>query len=350
MRPSARKKQMPLLSLPYTEAEARLRGNREHGRWWFADHLAPELRALGASERLKEPVFAPLIKPSFYFTGRETLFTIGSCFAREIEEAMNADGIDVSSHPEIFNQWEPKVPAAVSGTDERIYRMGVVNKYTIRTMVEELRWAAQAAPVEDHPAIQEIASGRFVDLAAHNILAGEDKASVQRRRQEINRLMRGAYTSDLIVVTLGLAEGWRDTETGISLVDSPISFKSENTGRYVLDVLSYADHINGLREIAALLNAHGKPGWRMLLTVSPVPFLASYTGDDVIIANSYSKAVLRAAAEEFARENERVDYFPSFEMANYSDPALVWESDRRHVTRPFVGEIISAFKQAYLKS
>ncbi len=340
---------MPLFSLPYAEAECRLRANREHGRWWYAEHLAPELRQFGASERLKSPVMRPLIRPGFSFSAQDSLFTIGSCFAREIEEAMLQDGVRATSHPEVFNQWQPRVPAARAGTDERIYRMGVVNKYTVNCMLDELRWATEDLPAEQHPAVQEIAPGRFVDFAAHNIMAGDDRASVCARRHEISRLMRGAYTADLIVVTLGLAEGWRDTETGISLVDSALSFKADRNQRFVLDALSYHDHTAGLRAIAGLLDTHGKANWRMLVTVSPVPFLASFTGDDVIVANSYSKSVLRAAAEEFVRERQNVDYFPSFEMAMQSDPALVWESDRRHVTRPFVGEIVKVFKDSYLR-
>lgn len=339
---------MPILSLPFSEAKERLRCNRTHSRWWFADNLPADLRALGAAERLKAPIFAPLVRPSFRLRPQSRIFTIGSCFAREIEDVMLRDGLSVTSNPEVFTGWEPREPAALAGTDDHIFRMGFVNKYTIGTMVDELRWGAATIAAEDHPAVQEIAPGRFVDLAAHNILVGDDEETVRRRRAAMTTLMRGAFEAEVVVVTLGLTEGWRDSRTDIHLVDAAIALKAEYPDRFTLDVLSHAENLAGLREIAALLDRYGQPGWRMLLSVSPVPFLASFTGDDVVVANTYSKAVLRAAAEEFTRENDRVDYFPSYEMAMYSDPALVWESDRRHIRRDFVQTIIGTFRQHYL--
>ncbi|QTI82193.1 GSCFA domain-containing protein (plasmid) [Roseomonas marmotae] len=340
---------MPILSLPYGDAEQRLRSNREHGRWWFAENLPVETRALGASERLKKPALELLIRPNFRMGRTSNIFTIGSCFAREIEEAMLQDGMNVVSNPAVFTQWEPRAPAGLSDTEDHIFRMGYINKYTIGTMVDELRWAAEAVPTGQHPAVQEVSKGRFADLAAHNILAGDDEAAVRARRDAMSQLMRCAFQADVIVLTLGLAEGWRDQVTGTWLVDSPLTLKPEQPERYTLEVLSFADQMAGLREIAALLDRYGRPNWRMVLTVSPVPFLATFTGDDVVVANSYSKSVLRAAAEEFTRENNRADYFPSFEMANYSDAASVWKSDRRHIQKEFVQKIVHTFRGSYLQ-
>lgn len=340
---------MPVLKLSSAEARKRMQGNRTHSRWWLVDSATEELRVNSACERLKDAVFRPRITPRFSITPDHAIFTIGSCFAREIEQSMIRDGMRVTSDPEIFTRWPPRERPATPWADDRMFAVGYVNKYTIGTMVDELRWASDNIPASRHPAVQEIAPGQFMDFGAHNILTPTDEAAVRARREAVSDLMRGAFTSDVIVLTLGLAEGWRDRKTGIHLVDPAITIRMEGADRFELLVVSHGDELAGLREIAALLDQHGKPDWRMVLTVSPVPLLASFTGDDIVLANSYSKSVLRAAAEEFARENDRVDYFPSYEMAMFSDPAVVWEADRRHVRRDFVNEIIVAFRDAYMR-
>lgn len=340
---------MPLQTLSCEEAQKRLRNNRRHGRWWFADDLPSEVRALGACERLNSGHLDPLIRPGFSIAKSDTVFTIGSCFARELELSLRRLGMVVSSYPENFTHMPARGEAPLKGVDPVLYRTGYVNKYTIKTMVDELTWAAGEMDMARHPAVVEVSDGRYADLAAHNILAGDDADNVQARRQIMTRLMQNAFTSDVLVVTLGLAEGWRHVPSGVHLVDSPLSLKPDRSDDYVLDILSYADHLNGLARIIELLDRHGKPGWRMLLTVSPVPFLASFTGDDVVIANSYSKSVLRAVAEEVSRGHRQIDYFPSFEMAHYSDPHRVWLSDRRHIQEAFVGEITEMFEKAYLR-
>jgi hypothetical protein len=83
--------------------------------------------------------------------------------------------------------------------------------------------------------------------------------------------------------------------------------------------------------------------------VSPVPLMATFAGRDVAVANAHSKALLRALAEEFSVRHENVHYFPSYEIATLSDPALVWEEDLRHVKGPATQTIIRWFLQHYLE-
>jgi hypothetical protein len=83
------------------------------------------------------------------------------------------------------------------------------------------------------------------------------------------------------------------------------------------------------------------------MTVSPYPLNATFVDRDVLIS-TVLKACLRAAVEQIQWEYERVDYFPSFEMVNLSDPAVVWESDRRHVKQAFVNTIMDEFSKRYI--
>jgi tetratricopeptide (TPR) repeat protein len=100
----------------------------------------------------------------------------------------------------------------------------------------------------------------------------------------------------------------------------------------------------------ALVRRHGHPDARMLLTVSPVPFKATFTGEDALAANCYSKSVQRAACEAFARAHDDVDYFASYEAVTLSDRSLAFEEDNIHVRRELVGQIMRDVIKAYAPS
>jgi hypothetical protein len=86
--------------------------------------------------------------------------------------------------------------------------------------------------------------------------------------------------------------------------------------------------------------------FQMVMTVSPAPLSATFTDQDIVVANAESKAVLRAAAA-FTAGREDVHYFPSYEMAAYSSPALAWRPDRVHVTGKLTRHIVKTFMRAY---
>jgi len=68
----------------------------------------------------------------------------------------------------------------------------------------------------------------------------------------------------------------------------------------------------------------------------------------VIIANSYSKSVLRAVAGQIAEECQNVDYFPSYESVMQTKQAYVWESDLAHVQESFIGRIMLRVTEKYV--
>ncbi len=118
-------------------------------------------------------------------------------------------------------------------------------------------------------------------------------------------------------------------------------------GRLRLRITDYAEnHAAALRLLEYLRSVN--PAVKVILTVSPVPFSDTFSGQDVIVANTYSKSVLRSVAQDLARELDWMDYFPSYEIAMLSDPALAWLPDHRHVQREHVGHIVSEFMSAYL--
>ena len=155
----------------------------------------------------------------------------------------------------------------------------------------------------------------------------------------------------VVVVTLGLVEAWFDARLGLYLNTAPpAAAVASEPGRFRLDVLDHAEVLAALERMWALILEHGHPKVRMLITVSPVPLRATYTDQDVLVANSYSKSVLRAAVGAFAAADRRVDYFPSYEAATLTSRTTGFLEDNRHVAPHLVGAIMDSVMQSYVRA
>jgi hypothetical protein len=83
---------------------------------------------------------------------------------------------------------------------------------------------------------------------------------------------------------------------------------------------------------------------KFLFTVSPVPLMATATAQQVVVASSYSKSVLRAVAGQLAEQHHDVDYFPSYEII--SSPMMrggFFEADGRSVISQGVDHVMAQF-------
>jgi len=143
-------------------------------------------------------------------------------------------------------------------------------------------------------------------------------------------------------VTLGLVEAWYDTESSAYLNRMPPRHIFAS-GRYELVVFDVDEALSLLEPAFRLLD-----GKRVILTVSPVPLHATFTGPDAQVANGYSKSVLRVCAERLA-QLPGVDYYPSYEIA-ISGGTAVYEDDNTHVLDDAVAEIVAHMLDAYVEA
>ncbi len=319
---------MPIASFTSQEANANLRSDRAC-RW-------PDGRVSGA--RL-EGVATMSIKPSFSFTTEDRVMTIGSCFAREIETALIAHGFDLPARQVEIPRHERTTQTAND----------ILNKYTVHSMENEIRWAFTG--IDHAPEDFYLRAGDDLWHDAQ-MVANLKPATLERlaeRREMVSAMMRQLPTCRVVVVTLGLAEAWFDIKTGLYLnAMPPLPAIAAEPDRFRLDILSPDEILASLERIHGLLTEYGHPDVRMLVTVSPVPFKASFSGKDALIANTYAKSAQRAAAEIFARNHDTVDYFPSYEIVTLSDRKIAYELDNIHVTPPTVARIMAAVVKAYV--
>jgi hypothetical protein len=98
-----------------------------------------------------------------------------------------------------------------------------------------------------------------------------------------------------------------------------------------------------------LIARHHRDGqFQMVVTVSPVPLSATFSGQDIVVANMESKSILRAAARALVDRHANVSYFPSYEMVLYSAQEKAWRPDRIHVNPELVAHITGRFVASYL--
>jgi len=246
--------------------------------------------------------------------------TIGSCFAAELAGMMGEVGIQGAMHP--------------SGLF-----------YTTATIRQELEriaggWAERSAepswPV----------GGGLIDPFRDYDTVYPDEAALLGARAAADAaaddVFRGA---NVVVVTLGLIEAWRNPTTGnhVRQIPHPAAFRDAGAEFHRLTV---AEMLADLERIRTVIRDH--LGAEMVLTTSPVPLHATFTPHDVRIANTESKSRIRAATSEFCDRHPDVHSFHSYEMVVTAErQSDYFKDDGRHVERRAVRYIVSEFLRLY---
>jgi len=325
---------VPVTSRSYGDAWASLRANRG-ARWSSGWDVEPAPGTAWA--RLGAPFFRPDVAAGFSVSHDDEVFAIGSCFARGVEGALGQRGFPVASLTRDFDGY----PIAARGS----HPMGFTNKYNPWSIANELEWAFEGGELPAD-AIVQLDEQRWVDLHATPIFEHAGREETLARHRTLTQLFGHARRCQVITITLGLIEAWYDRATGLYTNANPPP-SPDAADRFELRVLSFADVMAALERIHALLDAHCLPSHQVVVTVSPVPLEATFTGQDVVIANTHSKALLRTAAAEWCAQHEKLHYFPSFEIATNSDRTLGWNRDGRHASHELVGHIMDVFVNAY---
>lgn len=280
--------------------------------------------------------------PGAGIAATDRFLTVGSCFAQHIGRALDQAGLD--------RMIVEKAPPMLDEAEQREFGYGLFsfrigNVYTTAMLLQWLRWV-QDPTSEDQEVWED--DGAFYDPVRPGIEPGGFETLEElrdARRATIAAMRRGIESADVLVFTLGLTEGWENAATGLVYASCPgTQAGSFDPDRHVFrnaGITRIASELDRIRTILRDLN----PGLRMLLTVSPVPLVATaQPGRHVLVSTVHSKSVLRAVAGEMAAAHEDVDYFPSYELVSH--PALgldMFEADRREVSKPAVGFVMRHF-------
>jgi hypothetical protein len=289
----------------------------------------------------------PFLGTKFPISRHDRLASAGSCFAQRIAQALKGEGYS-------YLVTETGGPFLTSPMREAqgygVYSARYGNVYTSAQLLQLFRRAFGEEP--DEPFWRNDA-GRVIDpfrpLAVPGGFADEAEARADRcRHLAAVRAMFG--TLDVFIFTLGLTEHWRSRSSGAVY---PVAPGCGLGGSF--DASLHEFHNSSVAEVTGEMSAFitalagVNPRARIILTVSPVPLAATFSGEHVLTATGYSKAVLRVAAQELASTCPHVAYFGSYEIVTASgDSAAYFDADRRSVSDAAVAHVIACFREQFL--
>ena len=290
----------------------------------------------------------PLIDAPFRFGARDQVATAGSCFAQHIGRYLKASGcnylVTEKPHPFIGAQ-------ATDVLNYGLYTARYGNIYTSRQLLQlfdraygrftpkENYWREGAAQIID-PFRPQIQPGGFNSVR-----------ELDHDRERHFQAVRAAFeTLDVFVFTLGLTETWRSREDGAVFPLCPgvaggdysparHEFVNLSVDEIVADVTAFVERLRSVNRSA-----------RVILTVSPVPLVATAEPRHVLVSTVYSKSALRVACETLTRSLKQVAYFPSYEIvAGGYAPIDYFAPDRRSVTQEGVAHVMRVFERHFIK-
>jgi len=130
-------------------------------------------------------------------------------------------------------------------------------------------------------------------------------------------------------VTFGTTEAWFDCQDRLFLT-KPAALEDATLtqqGRYRFVNLAPDEVMEILEGVVAELRARMLPDAKIILAVEPSPSAGTYTAEDCIVAERYSKAALLSAARSVAATRADVEYFPSLEINDLGRRESVWMPD-----------------------
>lgn len=283
-----------------------------------------------------------LWRTCFEFSATPAFATFGSCFAQHIGREVKARGMSwVDGEPA-----PPLTPPDVA----REFNYGVFSARTanIYTTPQLAAWVELAAEPDSVAAVEIWEDdGRWRDCL-RPLIEPEGFDSEAETRTMLRASALGFRTAvqeaDVFVFTMGLTEGWENPDTGQVYALCP----GTQAGQFDPDLHVFRNYdylaCRGALERALEGVWSLNPALKILLTVSPVPLVATASGQHVLSAVGYSKATLRAVAGDLAQSFDVVDYFPSYEIITGAPArAMFFEPDLRSVARQGVDVVMTHF-------
>lgn len=280
----------------------------------------------------------PVVEPRFVLGREDRIVTAGSCFAQHMSRALQAQGYR-------YLVTEP----GPADRNYGVYPARFGNIYTARQLLQLFQRAfGLFAPTEQAWRLGE----RFVDPFRPQIEPGgfDSNEAMQADREQHLAAVRTMFEqADVLVFTLGLTEGWASQEDGAVFPLAPgvagDAARPDLIQPHHFTVQEIIDDLNAVLKLARILT----PDLRVLFTVSPVALVATISERHVLSATTYSKSVLRVAVETVVRENQGVDYFPSFEIiTGPQSRGRYFAEDLRSVLPEGVAQVMKVFGRHYL--
>lgn len=285
--------------------------------WYRGEHcnFLPQRKDLAEPDALERYVAYGWLPAAPFITRSDPITTFGSCFAAHVSGYLREAGYTLAD----------------AGRDRSSYVIrcgeGMVNSAAI---AQQFQWAYGEAEFNE-----PLWYDKHGDRAPYE----------ERIRTETREIFD---CSKVFIITLGLSEVWYNKLTGETFWRA-IPQSRYDPARHGFKVLSPAENKSNLETAYRLIRTH-RPAAAIILTLSPVPLIATFRPVSCISANSVSKASLRVAIDELMRDHSddgNLFYFPSYEIVK--DVIVdTYDEDLRHVKPEVIATIMGFFARHYL--
>jgi GSCFA family len=273
-------------------------------------------------------------------------FCVGSCFAREIEDAIANVGLQATTKS-MFQNIMAENPVHFERKHGAVGRAhAFLNRYNLGSMGDLMETIAGTQ--DESAALLYPAGGtEFHDYHYTRLLQQQSLETCMERRALITETYRqAAQTADIFVFTFGLCESFYDRRDGryLNVTPDPRTAKGQDLEFRFLSLEENLQHAERIIRAVRDLNAKAS----ILFTVSPVPLDTTFSKHDIVIANTLAKSTLLLAAHQLTERYEQCHYFPSYEMVINSAQDTAWRWDRKHVASPMVRHIMKSFIEQHI--
>ncbi len=287
----------------------------------------------------------PVVGTAIKLYSNTKIVTAGSCFAQHISRTLAKSG---------FNFYVSEREEELQLDEQQRRNFGVFsarfgNIYTSRQLLQLFERAyGTFIPTESYWIRSD---NRFVDPFRPQIEPDGFASIIELEKSKEKHLaaVRQMFENlDVFIFTLGLTESWRNKLDGAVYPLAPgVVAGAIDPNIYEFINFSVSDVVTDMNIfIEKLLKLNPKA--KMILTVSPVPLIATYENLHVLVATTYSKSVLRASVTEICQQYPICEYFPSYEIitGNYTY-GQYFEKDLRSIKPEGVNRVMNLFLSHY---
>lgn len=254
--------------------------------------------------------------------------SIGSCFARNISTYLLKNGYNYLIKEYPYSQ--------ASAHWEQVFNTACIRQ------IFEYSFNVNWSPIE-----RWWSKGNWVqDPFRQNILYKKETAEedFERHRKAAFEVLAEA---EIIILTLGLIEVWRDKRDKYTYYRVP-SPEKYNCEIHEFHLQTVDECLSDLEKIHQIIHRHNSDV-KIIVSVSPIPITCTFRENtDVVSANAFSKSTLRTAAEYFINKHDNVFYFPAYEIVTQAIPDPNQE-DNIHPKQSTIKKVMETFEFQYCK-
>ena len=275
---------------------------------------------------------------SSLFQKDDLIVSAGSCFASNLIPWIEKEGLEYVRTEELPSQFQ----SLPENLGYRNFSAAYGNIYTARHLRQLYEQALGVrVPAEDRWHVDGMVIDPFRPGLAYP--AESDAEFDLLKASHLRAVLAAFHKATVFVFTLGLTEAWQSKVDGSVFPACPGTISGIfDEKKHEFKNFSVEEITEDLTKFIELLR-ESNPKVRFIITVSPVPLVATATRSHVLLASTHSKSVLRVVAENVSNQLKDVSYFPAFEIITGPQaPFEYFEKDRRNVSEIGVAEVMGS--------